>query len=202
MSKLLNITITVLDAEEYNISYVRDDDYSQRKIENTEEIKAEIKKLISFANNQKTDEEKVIEKVNEEKQKLIDIIIDKTTDKEKETLVHIFNEYEVNKDYKIDDYFKHDGFLYRVIQGHKSQINWIPGTIGTQSLYIQVGGGNEVNEFGKNLDGSERVLSVNPYKLGEQCIWQGKVYEWIDDRVGGVWSPSDYPQGWEYIREI
>ena len=200
MSKVLNITIELSD-DNYNLSFVKDDTYARREVDNAEDVKTEIEKIISFVKNQKSDEEKAIEKANEEKQQIIDLIIEKTTDEEKENLIDIFNDYEVNKEYEVDDYFKYQGFLYKVIQEHISQENWIPGSVGTQSLYIQIGENNKIYEYGKNPDGTDRVLSVNPYKLGDRCIWQGKVYEWIDDRQDGIWSPTDYPQGWEYIRE-
>ena len=120
MSKILNITIELSD-DNYTLSFVKDDTYARRLVDDLDEVKTEIEKIISFVKNQKSEEEKAIEKANEEKQQIIDLIIEKTTDEEKENLIDIFNEYEVNKEYKVDDYFKYQGFLYKVIREHTSQ---------------------------------------------------------------------------------
>jgi hypothetical protein len=39
--------------------------------------------------------------------------------------------------------------------------------------------------------------STNPYMKGDRVIFEGKIYESTID--GNVWSPADYPAGWQEI---
>lgn len=42
------------------------------------------------------------------------------------------------------------------------------------------------------------ALATSPYSTGEVCTEDGKVYRSTIDR--NVWSPSEYPQGWEEVK--
>lgn len=59
------------------------------------------------------------------------------TDAEGLENVELFAQYEVGKDYAIGDRFQYNGELYKVLQAHTSQADWVPGT-GTESLYAKV----------------------------------------------------------------
>lgn len=59
---------------------------------------------------------------------------------------------------------------------------------------------------GSTPEPSPTVSEYDPnywYKKGEQCIWNGKIYEWNKDgslgETLGVWSPGAYPAGWTLI---
>lgn len=39
------------------------------------------------------------------------------------------------------------------------------------------------------------ALSTSPYNTGECCTWEGVAYRSVADN--NVWSPADYPKGWE-----
>lgn len=43
------------------------------------------------------------------------------------------------------------------------------------------------------------ALSTSPYKKGNCCLWEGKVKRSKVDN--NVWSPADYPDGWEDVEE-
>lgn len=43
------------------------------------------------------------------------------------------------------------------------------------------------------------ALSTSPYNEGECCTEGGVVYR--STIAGNVWSPADYPQGWEEVEE-
>lgn len=62
---------------------------------------------------------------------------DHLTDAEGLENVELFAQYEVGKDYAIGDRFQYNGELYKVLQAHTSQADWVPGT-GTESLYAKV----------------------------------------------------------------
>ena len=40
-------------------------------------------------------------------------------------------------------------------------------------------------------------LATSPYKKGNCCLWEGVTYRSKIDN--NVWSPSDYPDGWEDV---
>lgn len=43
------------------------------------------------------------------------------------------------------------------------------------------------------------ALSTSPYMKGNCCLWEGVVYRSVIDN--NVWSPADYPEGWELAEE-
>lgn len=59
------------------------------------------------------------------------------TDAEGLENVELFPQYEINVNYSIGDRFQYNDELYKVLQAHTSQQNWVPG-IDTASLYIRV----------------------------------------------------------------
>lgn len=114
----------------------------------------------------------------------------------------VFDPYKVGKDYKGGDYFTFgvnsvgDPQLYRVNDGkdHTSQADWIPGTADTASLYTAVG-----------LDDSGYPIWAQPtgahdaYNTGDIVNYNGTLYKSVID--GNVYSPDEYPAGWEVYTE-
>lgn len=43
-------------------------------------------------------------------------------------------------------------------------------------------------------------ISTSPYGVGEVCSWGLDIYRSLIP--SNVWSPADYPQGWEYVEQI
>lgn len=43
------------------------------------------------------------------------------------------------------------------------------------------------------------ALSTSPYMIGNCCLWEGVAYRSVIDN--NVWSPADYPEGWELAEE-
>lgn len=72
-----------------------------------------------------------------ELRKTIEGLAENLTDAEGLENVELFAQYEVGKDYAIGDRFQYNGELYKVLQAHTSQADWVPGT-GTESLYVRV----------------------------------------------------------------
>lgn len=72
-----------------------------------------------------------------ELRKTIEDLAENLTDAEGLENVELFAQYEVGKDYAIGDRFQYNGELYKVLQAHTSQADWVPGT-GTESLYAKV----------------------------------------------------------------
>lgn len=88
--------------------------------------------------------------------------------------------------YKTGDRIRYEGVLYKVLNDHTSQEDWLP-TI-TPSLYAKV-----LNDGDQIVDW-EQPDSTNGYNVGDIVRYDGHVYRSLIDN--NVWSPSVYPQGW------
>ena len=117
------------------------------------------------------------------------IRVDELSKEELLDMIDLYENYEVGKFYKIDDIFKHENKLYKVIQEHTSQEDWIPSEL--PALYLNMMPENVIPEW------VQPTGVQDAYNTGDKVIYEGKVYESIID--GNTWSPLDYPQGWKLI---
>lgn len=121
------------------------------------------------------------------------------SDGQKEEILSRYEEYQDNKEYKQGDKFTFDGKIYEVIQGHRSQADWIPSS--TPALYkeflsvkIKDEAGNEsevVAEFKKPTGAHDA------YQKGDKVSFEGAIYESTIDN--NAYSPFEYQQGWKKI---
>lgn len=102
-------------------------------------------------------------------------------------MIDLYESYQVDKLYKVDDMFKYEGQLYKVIQEHTSQEDWIPPEL--PALYLSMMPENVIPEWVQPTGGHDA------YKKGDKVIFEGKVYESVID--GNTWSPADYQAGWK-----
>ena len=83
-----------------------------------------------------------------------------------------------------------DPQLYKVVQAHTSQADWTPDK--TASLYVAIG---------LDADGhpvwSKPTGAHDAYNSGDIVDYNGTLYKSIID--GNIWSPDEYPQGWEKV---
>lgn len=108
----------------------------------------------------------------------------------------VFPKYEIGKAYKVGDVFSYgenavgDAQLYQVVQEHTSSAEWRPDE--AMSLYKKIG---------VTADGYPEWVqplgSSDAYNTGDVVSYNGTLYKSIID--GNVWSPADYPMGWEAI---
>ena len=117
------------------------------------------------------------------------IRVDELDENELLGMIDLYESYEIGKSYKIDDIFKYEGKLYKVIQGHTSQKNWIPSEL--PALYLNMMPDSVIPEW------IPPTGSQDAYNTGDKVIFEGRVYESLID--GNTWSPVDYPQGWEEV---
>ena len=106
----------------------------------------------------------------------------------------VFPKYQIGKVYKTKEVFSYgengvgDPQLYQVLQDHTSAAEWTPDT--AASLYKKIGVTEEgYPEWVQPLGGSDA------YNTGDIVSYNGTLYRSTID--GNVWSPVDYPQGWE-----
>lgn len=104
----------------------------------------------------------------------------------------LFKEYDPNGHFLINDLLEYDGKIYRVLQSHRAQADWLPDK--TPALYA----------LKITSDDGSPLPFVQPtaeeyYKLGDLVIFEGGIWESL--LAVNTWSPSQYPAGWKWIRE-
>ena len=130
----------------------------------------------------------------EQLRKAIQMFAATLTDEQAMQIACVYDVYQVNKSYKVDDLFTYgtnsvgDPQLYRVIQAHTSQADWLPNV--TPALYTPIG----LDDSGYDI-WSKPTGTHDAYNIGDIVNYNGTRYNSVID--GNVWSPDEYPQGWE-----
>ena len=91
---------------------------------------------------------------------------------------------------------QYEGILYKVLIDHASQPAWTPED--APSLFAKV----LIPDPGV-IPVWEQPDSTNPYMIGDRVHYPGEndpVYESLIDN--NVWSPGDYPAGWQEVSEV
>lgn len=114
---------------------------------------------------------------------------DSVTQQQLTDLATIYPQWRINKYYEANEVFVKDSLLFRVIQAHTSQADWLPET--TSSLYTPY------RVPGKISDWVQPTGAHDTYQIGDQVRYEGKVYESLIDN--NSWSPAVYPAGWKII---
>lgn len=93
--------------------------------------------------------------------------------------------------YEVGRYIRHNDILYKVLQQHTSQDNWTPDV--TPSLYAKV----LIDPSSDDIPEWVQPDSTNAYMKGDKVRFEDSVYESLIDN--NIWSPADYPAGWQKI---
>lgn len=101
-----------------------------------------------------------------------------------DSLVTIYPPYRENKAYALNNVFMYENNLYRVVQAHTSQADWIPST--TPSLYTKYTPAEVIAEWIQPLGAQDA------YVLGAKVTHNGSTWESIV--ADNVWEPGVY--GW------
>lgn len=107
--------------------------------------------------------------------------------------VELFPAWKVGTEYKIGDRVRYSDVLYKVLQDHTSQANWTPDT--AVSLYVRV-----LIPDPEVIPVWEQPSAGNAYMTGDKVYFptaEDDVYQSKIDN--NVWSPADYPQGWQKL---
>lgn len=94
--------------------------------------------------------------------------------------------------YVVGDRRRFDGVLYKCLQEHDAQRDWNP--VAAPSLWAKV-----LIPDPEVIPEWEQPDSTNPYMTGDKVMYDGKVYRSLIDN--NIWSPVDYPAGWEEVTE-
>lgn len=116
------------------------------------------------------------------------------TDEEAMEIATVYPAYEVGKAYTVNEMLIYgvdtvgDPQLYRVVQAHTSQEDWKPDS--TPALYTPIG----LTEEGYPV-WSQPTGAHDAYNIGDIVDYNGTLYKSMID--GNVYSPEEYPAGWE-----
>ena len=119
------------------------------------------------------------------------------SDKEASTVASLYPEWTVGFDYKQNWIIQHDDNLYRIGQDHTSQEQWVPGTVGTESLYSKIEISEDGYETWKEYDGVSGAYAKDQIVRdpSDNNLYKSK----IDSNVWG--PPSEQPDYWELYTE-
>lgn len=104
----------------------------------------------------------------------------------------LFPTWEANKAYAVDTRVRFEGKLYKCLQAHTSQADWTPDV--TPALWT------DVAEPGQIPVWRQPTGAQDAYNIGDLVHYpdaDSPVYRSLID--ANVWSPQDYPQGWELV---
>lgn len=110
----------------------------------------------------------------------------------------VYDEWKIDTTYKADEYITYgvngvgDKQLYKVVQAHTSQSDWTPDK--TPALYTAIG----LDENGYDV-WSKPTGSHDAYNNGDIVNYNGTLYKSLID--GNIYSPEEYPAGWEVYSE-
>lgn len=160
-----------------------------------------IRAIYEIVEIEPTEEEQIIEQTNKAME-LLNInfngLLPNLSDEQALQVPLMFPKWQAGKEYVVGDRVLYLGVLYKVLQAHTSQQGWQPDvapSLFAKNLIVKDEQGEQVDipEF-------EQPDSTNPYMIGDKVRFEGKVYQSLIDN--NVWSPSDYPQGWEEVNEV
>ena len=160
-----------------------------------------IRAMYEIVEIEPTEEEQIIEQANKAME-LLNInfngLLPNLSDEQALQVPLMFPKWQEGKEYVVGDRVLYLGVLYKVLQAHTSQQGWEPDiapSLFAKNLIVK-------DENGEQVDIPEWVQpdSTNPYMIGDKVKFEGKVYQSLIDN--NVWSPSDYPQGWEEVNEV
>lgn len=123
----------------------------------------------------------------------IEILAENLDDEAAIDAVELFQNWAVGAEYEKDERVRYNGVLYKVLQSHTSQADWTPDT--AFSLFARV-----MIPEPEVIPVWEQPDSTNPYMKGDKVHYptaDDDIYESVVDN--NVWSPSDYPDGWEIV---
>ncbi len=107
--------------------------------------------------------------------------------------VRLYRPWGVDRQYDVGDFLTYgtnsvgDPQLFKVVQAHTSQSDWLPSA--TPALYVAIG----LDENGYP-EWAQPTGAHDAYNKGDVVNYNGVLYESIID--GNVYSPEAYPAGW------
>ena len=98
----------------------------------------------------------------------------------------IYPAWEIGAEYAVNDRRRSGANLYKCVQAHISQADWTPDSV--PALWVKV----SVEEWPEWV---QPTGAHDAYNTGDKVTYNGKRYVSLID--ANVYSPGDYPAGWE-----
>ena len=112
------------------------------------------------------------------------------TDAQAYTFRYLFPTFEIDKSYEVGERIIYEDKFYKVITTHTSQADWTPDI--AVSLFVEISDpAIEYPEFKKPIN------AETAYMKGDKITFEGNKY--VSTMDNNVYSPTEYPQGWEEI---
>lgn len=111
---------------------------------------------------------------------------------------YVYDSWKAGRTYIINEYLTYgvndvgDPQLYKVVQTHTSQADWVPGK--QPALYTAIG----LDDSGHPL-WSQPTGAHDAYNIGDIVNYNGELYKSLIN--GNTYSPDFYPGGWELYTE-
>lgn len=102
--------------------------------------------------------------------------------------IDLYPQWAINVKYEIGDRVLYDSVLYKVLQAHTSQADWMPDVSVSLFAKILIPDPTVIPEW-------EQPESTNPYMKGDKVTHNGKT--WVSNIDNNVWEPSVY--GWDEV---
>ena len=100
--------------------------------------------------------------------------------------IYLYPKWEEGIAVSAGDRYRDEDFLYKCVQSHTTQADWHPKD--TPALWTVV----SLDEW---PEWKQPTGAADAYNKGNKVTFQGEHY--ISTIDGNVWSPADYPAGWE-----
>lgn len=94
----------------------------------------------------------------------------------------LFSSFEAGVPYEAGQRIRYKGKLYKVLQAHTSQADWLPNIASSLFARVLIENPDDIPEW-------EQPDSTNPYMRGEKVRHNGQI--WISLVDNNVWEPSE-----------
>lgn len=102
--------------------------------------------------------------------------------------IDLYPQWAIDVKYEIGDRVLYDSVLYKVLQAHTSQADWMPDVSVSLFAKILIPDPIVIPEW-------EQPESTNPYMKGDKVTHNGKT--WVSNIDNNVWEPGVY--GWDEV---
>lgn len=109
------------------------------------------------------------------------------------SIQEFYDIWEADVLYPVGRYVTHNDILYKVLVEHTSQAGWTPDV--SPSLFAKV----LIDPSGETIPDWVQPDSTNAYMTGDKVKYEGVVY--VSTIDNNIWSPVDYPAGWQKVEE-
>lgn len=114
----------------------------------------------------------------------INVALNTVPDEMAINIVTLFEQWEPDKDYIINQRLRYNNKLYRVVQAHHSQTGWEPNLV--PALFTEITMPGEIPEW------RQPTGAQDAYMKGDQVKYDGKIWESQYDN--NTWQPGVF--GW------